>query len=171
MWRNASILAVVATVCGGGGYLAGRKLGPERVEVRVEDRIVERVVTKEVVKWRERQERKLDQHREIVKVQRPDGTVETRTVTDTHAAEVKVAAKEATTDSVKEATRTHQEARLETRAPRWMVGAAASLALDLEHPGLSPGVEAKVRVLGPVWAGVQVFPVEGRGIVSLAVTL
>jgi hypothetical protein len=164
--KLAASLAVLL-VASGGGYLAGRRSAPARVETR--ERVVDREVVKEVVKWRTRTVVKRDVRREVVTVTRPDGTRETRALTDFHTDRMNLSLGNGSRDTSRETVQERSGVTVRDVRPRWMLGVTASSALRLGALEPSWGVEGKVRALGPFWLGVGVEPAAKRGTVSLGV--
>lgn len=147
-WGGAALLLILA-------FLFGRntatidKVVEFKEKIVYQDRIVEKVVTVE--------RKAEDKIRIVYRETKPDGTKtereEERTKTDTEKKENK--------DSVREVIVEKEVIKKETTVsqPRFYLG--ASVGYDMSPrllpiptaPNLSLGLEFKVRLIGPIWAG------------------
>ncbi len=159
-WVLAVVVLLVGAFATGRYTVQATVVEKEKVvTVEVEKVVtVEKVVEKKIYVYVE----KKDTHTETVETKQPDGTVITKTVTDTKtdttasSVETKVDDKAVTTTSTE--TKVDDKSKTTTAKAEWRLrvdaGAGARFGTGQLIPILVLGVGAERRIVGPFWMGV-----------------
>lgn len=151
--KNPLVLGLVLSIA---GFLVGRHFAPEKIIEK--EKIVEKVVKeKEEIKSKDKIVTK-KKHKIIVRVTRPDGTVEER-IEEIESDEQVVNIDIKKTEKEENEKTVEKEKIIEKNKPQWHVSGLAGVDLSASSKSSlnfsSYGVSIERRIIGPFFAGLQ----------------